>query len=357
MNSTIRLYFLAVGIPALILAIGGLRLVHVENMRTNRPHPSALSPGTPSPYAGETIYANSPEKPPKGGWNRRMPPPNPKPRLPPRKHPPPGPKSYFGWIDATIIGLLFVSLVSGGWIMAQAAKRARLESLRQTDFISNISHEFKTPLTTICLCAELAQDDGLDPERRKKALRTIAGESEHLKRLVLNALDFSRLEKKRHTFRNEDFDLAVLARETADELLPRFATHGIIQPDGNCTVHADPQAARQILENLLDNAAKYAAYAGPVEIAVRTEGELGILTVSDHGPGLEKNGIKHVFDRFWRADNSITRECGGSGLGLSIARGLALGMKGSLTVHNRQDGSGAVFTLTLPVPTGKKEEA
>lgn len=251
------------------------------------------------------------------------------------------------WIACCVVGLMFLSLVAGGWILVRAARKAREEALQKTDFVSNISHEFKTPLTSICLCAELAQDDGLSAERRQKALKAIVTESNRLKGLVLNALDFSRLEKNRRFFKLEECDVADLARQSAEPLRERFP-NGLNLPTDSCLARADVSALKQIVVILLDNAAKYAASAGEVSVGLEREGGHVRLTVSDRGPGLDRDGLKHAFDRFWRGDNATTSETGGSGLGLAIARELAKGMGGSLKVSPR-DGNGLVFTLTLLV--------
>ena len=250
------------------------------------------------------------------------------------------------WIGGCVVGLMFLSLVAGGWILVRAARKAREEALQKTDFVSNVSHEFKTPLTSICLCAELAQDEGLSPERRQKALKASVAESNRLKSLVLNALDFSRLERNRRDFHPEAADLAVLAREAAEPLRERFQA-GLELPTGPCPACVDHSAFRQVVVILLDNAAKYAAAGGPV--TVETEVGLGRveLRVLDRGPGLSREALRHVFDRFWRGDNATTSETGGSGLGLAIARGLANGMGGTLGVVVRPSG-GLVFTLRLP---------
>lgn len=250
-------------------------------------------------------------------------------------------------IGGCVMGLLLLSLVAGAWILAKSARSAREEAMRKTDFLSNISHEFKTPLTTICLCAELAQDDGLSSDRRRKALASIVAESGRLKTLVLNALDFSRLEKSRRVFTPVSCDLVQVVAEAGEPLRERFRSCGLELPEGSQTVTADVSALQQIVVILLDNAAKYAAMGGPVTCRVASVGERVELTVADRGPGLDKNGLKHAFDRFWRGDDATTAETGGSGLGLAIARELAKGMQGTLAVASRE-GGGLVFTLSLP---------
>lgn len=218
------------------------------------------------------------------------------------------------WIGGCMLGLLFLSFGAGICLLLRSVRSAREEALKKTDFLSNVSHEFKTPLTTICLCAELAQDEGLSPERRRRALASIRSEADRLKGLVLNALDFSRLEKHRREYRMEPCDLVALVAEAAGPLSERFAEHGLSLPSGEAFAQADASAFKQVVVILLDNAAKYAASGGPVEVSVVASAARIVTTVSDRGPGLDRNGLRHAFDRFWRGDNATTAETGGSGL-------------------------------------------
>jgi len=347
MNRELRIFLLSVGVPAVFLTAAGARLVFIEWWRAIHP---------PPPMAG-CLGRFPPELPPvpqdgpKPEWrgpDGRRPPPMPPPpphfvRLFSEKYGMEGARVL--WVGGCLIGLMFLSLVSGGWLLVKSAKRSRQEAMRQTDFISNVSHEFKTPLTTICLCAELAQDDGIEPERRRKALAAVFAEAERLKRLVLNVLDFSRLEKDRRCYRTDRLDVAEVVRDTCMTFSPRFPDGRLRVSGEACAATADADAVRQILANLLDNAAKYAA-EGIVEVSAHPLSGGARVTVSDRGPGLGRAGLRHAFDRFWRGDNSVTRETGGSGLGLAIARGLARGMGGDLTAADRK-GGGTAFTLEL----------
>lgn len=332
---SLKIYILTVGIPALLLACAGVRLVQLEARHAGRPQIERRQFNDCCP----------PDM-------RRLPPPV-------RRHMPRVfREDAFGdsvahermlWIGGCVVGLLFLSLVSGAWLLVKSERKAREDAMRKTDFLSNVSHEFKTPLTTICLCAELAQDDGMDPSRRKKALQSIVFEANRLKSLVLQALDFSRLEKKARRFNIASCDIAEIARESSEPFTERFPEGGlVVHSDAAAPAFADSDAVRQIVAVLLDNAAKYAASGGPVEVSSGVSGDgRAFLSVADRGAGLTSEALRHVFDRFWRGDDATTAETGGSGLGLAIARELALGMKGDLSVE-RRDGGGLVFTLTLP---------
>ena len=254
-------------------------------------------------------------------------------------------------VAAAFFGLLLLSLVAGGFVLFRAARRERLDSLRKTDFVSNVSHELRTPLTSIRMFSELLAEDRItDPERRRRALGTIAAESARLSRLVEGVLDFSRLEQNRRKYDLRPLDLGELLSDIQQATADGPTRHSsFVTP--HCeripAVLADRDAVRQIVLNLLDNAAKYAPGALP-EVSVRAAGNGVVsLAVADRGPGIPPRAAKRIFDRFYRVDDATTRETGGNGLGLSIARRLARGMGGDL-VYRPREGGGSVFELTLP---------
>ncbi len=261
------------------------------------------------------------------------------------------------WTNGVLLGLLLVALVAGGYVLLRAARRERLDSLRKTDFVSNVSHELRTPLTSIRMFSELLAEDRIpDPARRRHALGTMATESARLSRLVESVLDFSRLEQSRRKYILAPVDLA----ELLDEMQPaggpapdsddatRHSSLFTFHRDSGAVALADRDAVRQIVLNLLDNAAKYAAAGGPPDVSVRDAGNgVVALAVADRGPGVPPRAAKKIFDRFYRVDDATTAETRGSGLGLSIARCLARGMHGDLAYRPRE-GGGSVFELTLP---------
>lgn len=261
------------------------------------------------------------------------------------------------WANGVLFALLLLSLAGGGLALLRAARRERLDAIRKTDFVSNVSHELRTPLTSIRMFSELLAEDRIaDPDRRRRALATIAAESERLSRLVDGVLDFSRLERNRRKYDLQRVDLAELVEEMRDA--PAHCGFRMAHCDRGAAALADRDAVRQIVLNLLDNAAKYAPGAPP-EVSVRAGVPRGAgvlrgagngavsLSVADRGPGVPPRAAKKIFDRFYRVDDSTTRETGGSGLGLSIARRLARGMGGDLAYRPRE-GGGSVFELTLP---------
>ena len=268
-------------------------------------------------------------------------------------------------VGGTLFGLLLLCLAGGGLALLRAARRERLDALRKTDFVDNVSHELKTPLSGIRLSAELLAEGRLpDGPRRDKAVRSILAESDRLDRLVSNLLDFGRLERGRRRFDLQRVDLGELLGEMLNDecRMPngganiQHSAFSIQHCERGLAALADPDAVRRILSNLFDNAAKYAPGAPP-EVTVRAAGTArsessphrgGVeVVVADRGPGVPPGLEEKIFERFFRADDSLARRANGSGIGLSLARGLARGMGGDLTCRPRP-GGGAEFVLTLP---------
>lgn len=270
-----------------------------------------------------------------------------------------GPVGATLWPIALLLAVLLACvLVAGAWLMARAAAKARRDDETKTTFVSNASHELKTPLAGIGLWIDLLRKGRLrTDEQRAHAYDVIAGENARMVRLVQNLLDFSRLEAGRNVFRFSSVDVDELVAEVVDVMRGGFAAHGLdLRPGGAGCIRGDADAVKQILVNLLGNAAKYAAADGPVEIATAVEGGRVRVSVSDRGPGLSPAARARVFERFYRADDALDAKTGGLGLGLSISQGLARGMGGELSVAPR-DGGGCVFTLELPSqPDGPRSQ-
>lgn len=258
-----------------------------------------------------------------------------------------GPDAWL--LGAILVVLLACVLLAGAGLMGRAAAKARRDDLRKTSFVSNVSHELKTPLVGIGLWADLLRGGRLRTEaQRAHAYEVVAAENARMLRLVENLLDFSRLEQGRRRYRIEAVDMGALAAGAVELVRGDFAAHGIsVRAEGACHACADADAARQILVNLLGNAAKYAAARGPVEVVVsRTKEGTVRVAVADRGPGMSPEARRRAFERFYRADDALTAGTGGLGLGLSISRALARDLGGELAVAARA-GGGCVFTLDL----------
>lgn len=251
------------------------------------------------------------------------------------------------WVGVCFVALVLLVAGVGTWLLVRAARRARQEALNKTNFVSLVSHELNTPLTAIIPYADMLRKGQITAEEeRQEAYDVIADESVRLKSLVAELLDFSRLERRTKKFAMTDFDVGELVQSVVRLMRGRFPDGApTVSAEAPLRVHADADAVKAILVNLLDNAAKYAPGA-PVEVAVEKD-ERGVrVEVRDRGPGLPPEGLRNVFTRFWRADDSTTASVGGFGLGLTIARSYAREMGGDLTCAARA-GGGTVFTLEL----------
>ena len=251
---------------------------------------------------------------------------------------------------ACIVALLFGILMIGGLLLVRAARRARMESERKTTFIDNLSHELKIPLAVVRMKTErLLAGKMTNPEKLRAAYQTIADENGEVIRQVDDLLDLVRTGKGTRRYSRSSFDLNLAASGAASALRDRFSQDGldVRLADGNVRVNADPDAVRQIVRNLLDNAAKYAAAKGPVEVMVSHAGGRATIAVSDRGDGIPSDQRERIFERFYRIDNDLTRTTGGTGIGLCLARCFARDMGGDVTLAARP-GGGSIFTLELP---------
>ncbi|MBL9200708.1 MAG: HAMP domain-containing histidine kinase, partial [Opitutaceae bacterium] len=258
---------------------------------------------------------------------------------------------FFG-LGVLLIGIFVAAILAGGSLLLWQARRSEEEAAQKTSFVANVSHEFKTPLTTIRLYAELLEQGRVrDAAQGGDYLRTIGRETQRLARLVNNALDFSRLEQGKKKFDREPLDLAAELARVLDGQGPRLAEAGLAltrELPAALSVTSDRDALEQIVLNLIDNACKYAAAGGELTVtAARGETGGAVVRVADRGPGVPAAHRERIFEKFHRVDDLLTAEKTGAGLGLSIARQLARGLGGDLRCEARQ-GGGAEFVLTLP---------
>lgn len=248
---------------------------------------------------------------------------------------------------AIFVFLLFGTLAAGVVLLVRAARRARAEARAKTDFLSNVSHELKTPLTSIAMFAEMLERGSIGEAAAKTACSTISRESKRLARLIDGLLEYARLDRGARKYEISRFQLMPLLNDAAAAFSHSFPNglSIVADSDADAYIAADRDATRRIIDCLLENASKYAPGA-PVQIRVaRLDGSVEI-SVADQGPGIDQNDALHIFERFWRADNSVTRATGGTGLGLAIASELAKGMGATLS-YRPNFPCGAVFSLII----------
>lgn len=257
------------------------------------------------------------------------------------------------WVGVLLVAIFIAAIVAGGSLLLWQAQRSEAEAAQKTSFVANVSHEFKTPLTTIRLYAELLEQGRVrDAVQGGEYLRTIGRETQRLARLVNNALDFSRLEQGRKKYAREPLELVGELTRLLDTHAPRVAEAGLVLrrdlPAAPLALTTDRDAVGQIVINLLDNACKYAATGGEVTVTARGRAGSGVeVCVGDRGPGVPAEHRERIFEKFHRVDDALTAEKSGAGLGLSIARQLARGLGGELR-HVPRTGGGAEFILELP---------
>jgi signal transduction histidine kinase len=262
--------------------------------------------------------------------------------------------SVFKLTLGLLVALLVLAIAVGSWLIVADLHRQLRLARQKTDFVSNVSHELKTPLTSIRMFTEmLAEDRVRDDSKRRHFLGIITAETARLTRLINNVLDFARIERGEKKYQFAAFDLADLTRETVASFRPHLEALGFtlrtnIPSETPLLAHGDRDAIAQVLVNLLSNAEKYSAERKDIEVALGATAGLIEVRVSDRGLGVPPGCEEKIFDQFYRAHDSLGSGIQGSGLGLTLARQIARAHGGDVTYEARE-GGGSSFKLTLPV--------
>ncbi|MBC8002801.1 MAG: HAMP domain-containing histidine kinase [Opitutaceae bacterium] len=255
----------------------------------------------------------------------------------------------------SLVVLLLLAISVGGWLLVSGVRIQLALARKKTDFVSNVSHELKTPLTSIRMFSELlAEGRVTDPDKQRSYLNIISAEAGRLTRLINNVLDFSRLERGEKKYQFQPMDLAAVVRETIETHRPhleagQFQIESVL-PAEPVTINGDRDALAQILVNLLSNAEKYSGAGREIRVEMdsRTEPVCHVeVRVLDRGTGVPAGSEQKIFDQFYRAHDSLSSGIQGSGLGLTLARQIARAHGGDV-VYERREGGGSCFTLRLP---------
>ena len=252
-----------------------------------------------------------------------------------------------------LLALLVLAITMGSWLIVSDLRRQLLLARQKTDFVSNVSHELKTPLTSIRMFSEmLAGDRVQDEAKRKKFLGIISAEASRLTRLINNVLDFARLERGEKACHLAPCDGLELVREAVETYRPHLEAGGFslqlrLGP-GPAPLQADRDAIVQVLVNLLSNAEKYSGDRREIEVTAECAGGELLLSVLDRGLGIPAGDEERIFEQFHRAHDSLSSGIQGSGLGLTLARQISRQHGGDVTGRNRPDG-GSCFTVRLPI--------
>lgn len=250
-----------------------------------------------------------------------------------------------------LLGLMALTLGVGLAALHQIRKEHQLARLRD-DFISSVSHEFRTPLTQIRLFAELLDDGKLvTPEEQKRSTGVINREARRLTHLVENILHFS-LSRRTPVLAGEieEIDVEAVLREVLDSFTPQARGKGVelsLESDPGLTVTASRGGVHRIMANLLDNALKYGPDGQSVRLRACGKGPMVRLSVEDEGPGIPLQDQNRIWDPYQRLERDVTGDVQGSGIGLSVVADLSARLQGRALVEDGGSG-GARFVVELP---------
>nr|MBA3482487.1 PAS domain-containing protein [Pirellulales bacterium] len=238
-------------------------------------------------------------------------------------------------------------------VSEQVARRtAENANIMMDQFVARLSHELRTPLSAILTWAQLMQEDRLDEQDRREGLRVIERSATAQAELLNDLLDVSRIASGKLRLERVGIELTELVREAVEAIKPLASQRGIqLSADLNgdpCPMLADPERLRQVVSNLLTNAAKFTPSGGNVNVRLQCDVDAVEIEVSDTGQGIDSEFLPHIFTPFSQADHTMTRSYGGLGLGLSICKELAELHGGSIRAHSEGPGRGATFVVRLP---------
>lgn len=254
------------------------------------------------------------------------------------------------WLAALLVMGLIV--LAGSYFIARAVMRELEVARLQSDFVAAVSHEFRTPLTSICQLSELLADGRVSSERRREEYYAgLRRESQRLHRLVEGLLDFGRMEAGAREYRFELCEAAPLLREVGEEFAREAAERGYrleLDLDGHLPrVRADREAFGRALWNLLDNAVKYSPQYRTIWLTAACTGEQVVIRVRDRGLGIAPDEQQQVFQKFVRGTSARAAEAKGTGLGLAMVQHIVAAHGGCVLCESEPE-QGTTFTILLP---------
>jgi two-component system, OmpR family, phosphate regulon sensor histidine kinase PhoR len=243
---------------------------------------------------------------------------------------------------------------SGGLLLVlhDVTRLRELESVRR-EFVANVSHEFRTPLSVINGYLETLEEDGLSQEMVRKSIAVMRRHGDRLNRLIEDLLTISRMEEKGVRLEKQPADPGPILLSVVQQMEREIAQRGVEVrleiPPGLPSVDVDAYQIEQVFSNLLGNAIRYGATKDGGSVLISTSMEGGEMRISfrDEGPGIPLQDQEHLFERFYRVGGDRARQTGGTGLGLSIVKNIVTAHGGRVTVESRP-GEGSRFSVFLP---------
>jgi signal transduction histidine kinase len=254
------------------------------------------------------------------------------------------------------LGAIVLLLAGGSYLLWRVVQRELAIARLQTDFVSAVSHEFRTPLTSLLHVTELLEeDDNVPVERRKKFYAALGRSTERLHRLVESLLDFGRMELDRKPYDLRPVDAGAIAKQVVDDFQREASAHGYnirleLDEAGTLPLRADAAALTHALWNLLDNAIKYSPKEGEVSVSVHGCADGVAIAVEDHGLGIPRHERKEIFGKFIRGGKAKELGIKGTGLGLAMVSHIVRAHGGRVELES-EEGSGSTFRLVLPSRT------
>ena len=238
-------------------------------------------------------------------------------------------------------------------VLLDVSEFRHLEIVRR-DFVTNASHELKTPITAIRAMVETMIDDSekMPEETRLSFLNKISNQSLRLSAIIVDLMALSRFELRYDEVPTSAIDLGQVVKNSVQGLAPAAEGKGItldfIEPDGPLEIISNEETLDQAVTNILDNAIKYTSQGGHVSVCLYKAGKEAVIEVEDTGIGIEPQDKERIFERFYRVDKARSRELGGTGLGLAIVRHIVMAHQGRVEVDSLP-GCGSTFRLIFPL--------
>lgn len=239
----------------------------------------------------------------------------------------------------------FILILLGASLVYRSLRKQLKLQLQQQNFMMAVTHELKTPISVARLSLETLQKHNLEPEKQKKLIQKTLDETARLNFLTNNILVISQLESGTTPTYNEEIDLAALLKDCLTDFKNRYPDRPITEAlSEEVDIKGDPLLLQMMINNLLENANKYAPKGLPITIRLNENNSFSELQIADEGMGIPDDEKKKIFDKFYRIGNENTRKTQGTGLGLYLCKKIAKSHNADITVTDNQP-NGSIFVI------------